>query len=138
MALSQRKITKSFIQRYEQRKKSAEIAIHQIELEMEDVLNRKSKGFVWLDYFTEHKNIEKLTREVVVSLIREIKVFDKTHIEVVFDFDDCYKECLNVIASQGHSVEVDSTGKLNIRLKEVVVVWQERAEKYAGCSCRAD
>ena len=76
---------------------------------MEDVLNRKSKGFVWLDYFTEHKNIEKLTREVVVSLIREIKVFDKTHIEVVFDFDDCYKECLNVIASQGHSVEVDST-----------------------------
>ena len=105
---------------YEQRKKSAEIAIHQIELEMEDVLNRKSKGFVWLDYFTEHKNIEKLTREVVVSLIREIKVFDKTHIEVVFDFDDCYKECLNVIASQGHSVEVDSTGKLNIRLKEAV------------------
>ena len=78
------------------------------------------KGFVWLDYFTEHKNIEKLTREVVVSLIREIKVFDKTHIEVVFDFDDCYKECLNVIASQGHSVEVDSTGKLNIRLKEAV------------------
>lgn len=68
---------------YEQRKKSAEIAIHQIELEMEDVLNRKSKGFVWLDYFTEHKNIEKLTREVVVSLIREIKVFDKTHIEVM-------------------------------------------------------
>lgn len=48
---------------YEQRKKNAEIAIHQIELEMDDVLNRKSKGFVWLDYFTEHKNIEKLTRE---------------------------------------------------------------------------
>lgn len=78
------------------------------------------KCVAWLDYFTEHKNIEKLTREVVVSLIREIKVFDKTHIEVVFDFDDCYKECLNVIASQGHSVEVDSTGKLNIRLKEAV------------------
>lgn len=105
---------------YEQRKKNAEIAIHQIELEIDDVLNRKSKGFVWLDYFTEHKNIEKLTREVVVSLIREIKVFDKNHIDVVFDFDDCYKECLDVIESQGHFVEVDSTGKLNIRLKEAV------------------
>lgn len=76
---------------HEQRKKNAEISIHQIELEMDDVLNRKSKGFVWLDYFTEHQNIEKLTREVVVSLIREIKVFDKNHIEVIFDFDDCYK-----------------------------------------------
>ncbi len=32
---------------YEQRKKNAEISIHQIELEMDDVLNRKSKGFVW-------------------------------------------------------------------------------------------
>lgn len=80
----------------------------------------KSKGFVWLDYFTEHQNIEKLTREVVVSLIREIKVFDKNHIEVIFDFDDCYKECLDVIESQGHFVEVDSMGKLNIRLKEAV------------------
>jgi len=59
---------------------------------MEEVLNRKSNGFVWLDYFTENQNIEKLTREVVVSLIREIKVFDKNHIEVIFDFDDCYKE----------------------------------------------
>ncbi len=58
--------------------------------------------------------------QVVVSLIREIKVFDKNHIEVVFDFDDCYKECLDVIESQGHFVEVDSTGKLNIRLKEAV------------------
>lgn len=105
---------------YEQRKKNAEISIHQIELEMDDVLNRKSKGFVWLDYFTEHQNIEKLTREVVVSLIREIKVFDKNHIEVIFDFDDCYKECLDVIESQGHFVEVDSMGKLNIRLKEAV------------------
>ena len=86
---------------YEQRKKSAEIAIHQIELEMEDVLNRKSKGFVWLDYFTEHKNIEKLTREVVVSLIREIKVFDKTHIEVVFDFDAATKNVLMLLQVRG-------------------------------------
>lgn len=79
--------------------------------------HRLSVGF---DYFTEHQNIEKLTREVVVSLIREIKVFDKNHIEVIFDFDDCYKECLDVIESQGHFVEVDSMGKLNIRLKEAV------------------
>ena len=65
---------------YEQRKKNPEIAIHQIALEMDDVFNRKSKGFVWLDYFTEHKNIEKLTREVVVlSLI---------HIYERFSFED--------------------------------------------------
>ena len=105
---------------YEERKKNAEIAIHQIEKEMDDVLNCKSKGFLWLDYFTKYHNIENLTREVVVSLIREIKVFDKNQIEIVFDFDDSYKECLTVIESQGHLVEVDNSGKLNIRLKEAV------------------
>ena len=105
---------------YEERKKNAEIAIHQIEKEMDDVLNRKSKGFLWLDYFTKYHNIENLTREVVVSLIREIKVFDKNQIEIVFDFNDSYKECLKVIENQGHSVEVDNSGKLNIRLKEAV------------------
>ena len=52
--------------------------------------------------------------------IKMVVEFDKNHIEVVFDFDDCYKECLDVIESQGHFVEVDSTGKLNIRLKEAV------------------
>ncbi len=77
---------------YENRKKNAEIAIHQIEMEMEDVLNRKSKGFLWLDYFTENQNISELTREVAVSLIREIKVIDKEHIEIIFDFDDAYME----------------------------------------------
>ena len=69
---------------------------------------------------TKYHNIENLTREVVVSLIREIKVFDKNQIEIVFDFNDSYKECLKVIENQGHSVEVDNSGKLNIRLKEAV------------------
>ena len=59
------------------------------------------------------------SKEVVVSLIREIKVFDKNHIDVVFDFDDCYKECLDVIESQDILLKW-STGKLNIRLKEAV------------------
>lgn len=105
---------------YESRKKNAEIAIHQIEMEMEDVLNRKSKGFVWLDYFTEHQNIDTLTREAAVSLIREVKVTDKNHIEVIFDFDDSYRECLRVISEQGNSVTTDENGKLNIRVKEAV------------------
>ena len=71
--------------------------MRQIELEMEDVLNRKNEGFKWLDYFTEHGNIETLTREVAVSLIREVRVTDKTHIEIVFDYDDQYRECMEVI-----------------------------------------
>ena len=40
--------------------------------------------------------------------------------EVVFDFDDRYEECLDVIRGLGHTVEITDSGKLNIRVKEAV------------------
>ncbi len=105
---------------YEARRKNAQLAIRQIDMEMEKVLERKSDGFAWLDYFTEHRNIEGLTRFVVVSLVREVRVMDKKNIEVVFDFADCYREILEGLASAGHDVSVDGNGKLDIRVKEAV------------------
>lgn len=96
---------------YESRRKNAQLAIRQIDLEMETIQERKSKGFVWLDYFTEHRNIEKLTRNVAVSLIREVKVMDKNAIEVTFDFDDCYQECLDNLGRLGYKIDCDRTGK---------------------------
>lgn len=105
---------------YEARRKNAQVAVRQIDMEIEKVLERKSGGFAWLDYFMEHRNIEKLDRFVAVSLIREIRVADKNNIEVRFDFSDCYQEILDGLASAGHDVSVDENGKLNIRVKEAV------------------
>ncbi len=89
---------------YENRRKNARLAIRQTDLEMEGILERKSRGFVWLDYFTEHRNIEKLTRNVAVSLIREVRVVDKNSIEVMFDFDDCYQECMDNLGRLGYEI----------------------------------
>lgn len=72
-----------------------------------------------LEYFKENRNIKELTRSVAVSLIREIKAFDKKNIEVTFDFDDSYKACLKNIENMGYKIEVDLSGKLNIE-KEAV------------------
>ena len=105
---------------YESRRKNAQIAVRQIDMEIEKVLERKSGGFAWLDYFTEHRNIEKLDRFVAVSLIREVRVIDKKNIEVRFDFSDCYQEILDGLVSAGHDVSVDENGKLDIRVKEAV------------------
>ena len=105
---------------YETRRKNAQIAIRQIDMEIEKVLERKNDGFAWLDYFTEHQNIRELTRLVAVSLLREVRVMDKNDIEVLFDFDDCYREILEGLDSAGYDVSVDGTGKLNIRGKEAV------------------
>ncbi len=64
-------------------------------------------------------NIKELTRSIAVSLIREIKVYDKKNIEVTFDFDNPYKTCLKNIENMGYKIDVDLSGKLNIE-KEAV------------------
>jgi len=100
---------------YENRRKEAQRAIRQMDLELGEILERKSRGFLWLDYFTEHRNIEKLTRNVAVSLIREVRVMDKNSVEVVFDFDDCYRECMDNLRRLGYAFHYDENGKLAIR-----------------------
>ena len=104
---------------YENKRKDAQIAIHKIELEMESILEKNNDSFKWLEYFKENRNIKELTRSIAVSLIREIKVYDKKNIEVTFDFDNPYKTCLKNIENMGYKIDVDLSGKLNIE-KEAV------------------
>lgn len=81
-----------------------------------DFLKNKNDIEVVQEYVDDGFSGSNFERPAFQMMLEDIK---KGKIDCV-DFDDCYKECLNVIASQGHSVEVDSTGKLNIRLKEAV------------------
>lgn len=100
---------------YENRRKKAQLAVRQTDLEIGEILERKSRGFLWLDYLTEHRNIEKLTRHVAVSLLREVRVMDKNSVEVIFDFDDCYRECMENLERLGYGVHYDAGGKLALR-----------------------
>ena len=72
---------------------------------------------MWLDYFTEHRNIEKLTRNVVVSLIREVRVVDKNSVEITFDFDDCYRECMDNLGRLGYEIGCGGMSKPEIPFK---------------------
>lgn len=107
---------------YESRRKNAQLAIRQIDLEMEEILERKSRGFAWLDYFIEHQNIEKLTRNVAVSLIREVKVVDKNSVEITFDFDDCYRDCIDNLDRLGYWGGRDETDKSDTQSEDVKIV----------------
>ena len=60
----------------------------------------KSDKYEWIEYFKEYKNIDTLTRNVVVKLIKQVKVTDKKNIEVVFDFDDGYQRLAQLLDNQ--------------------------------------
>ena len=49
-----------------------------------------------------------------------VKVFDKKHIEVVFQFDDCYQSLLKQIGRVGCNVSTEDNGRIAIERKEVV------------------
>ena len=53
--------------------------------------------YQWISYFKEYKDIGELTRNVVVALISEVRVYDRENIEVVFDFADQYRQALEYL-----------------------------------------
>ena len=79
---------------YDNRQKTAEKALRQIELERKEVENRKDDKNLWIECFKEHKNIQCLDRNVCASLIRDVSIDDKKNIEITCDFDDAYKAAM--------------------------------------------
>ena len=105
---------------YTEKRKKAEEAVRSIDQQISEVLESKSDKYHWLDYFAEHQNIQELTRTVAVELIDQILVYDKKHIEVRFNFDDCYQSLLRQIQSVGCDVNTGMDGRIEIQKREVV------------------
>ena len=73
------------------RRKKAEDEIMHINSRIKEVLSDNTEKYKWMSYFTEHEDIENLTRAVAVELIRQVRVIDKKNIEVIFNFDDAFR-----------------------------------------------
>lgn len=105
---------------YTKRRGMAEEAVAKMKQEIEDILASNTDKYRWLDYFAEHRNIDRLTRNVAVELIDRVKVVDKDTIEVVFSFGDCYKEILDNLEHAGCTAVCDSQGRVQFKWKEAV------------------
>ena len=105
---------------YTQRRDLAEEAVRQMKGEIEDILASNTDKYRWLDYFAEHENIDRLTRNVAVELIERVKVVDRETVEVVFSFGDCYREVLEGLKHAGCEAVCDSRGRIRFEWKEAV------------------
>lgn len=105
---------------YTGKRKKAEEAVRKIEHQITEILESKTDKYKWLDYFTEHQDIGELTRTVAVELIDRIKIYDKKHIEVVFNFNDCYQALLSQMEAVGCKVSLDENGRIETVGREVV------------------
>lgn len=73
---------KSALETYEEKRKE------KLSLNIDDI--------PWIEEFIEHKNIEKLERRIVISLIEEIRILDNSHVEITFRHQDEMNEILKI------------------------------------------
>lgn len=105
---------------YTQRRDLAEEAVRRMKDEIGDILASNTDKYRWLDYFAEHENIDRLTRNVAVELIERVKVVDRETVEVVFSFGDCYREVLEGLKHADCEAVCDSRGRIRFEWKEAV------------------
>lgn len=100
---------------YNSRRKKAEEAVRKLRNEIQKVMEAKTDKYEWLRYFKEYQNIGELSRMAVVELVDRVKVFDKNHVEIDFNFQDCFQSALRQIQSAGCTVRTEENGRINIQ-----------------------
>lgn len=88
---------------FETRRRDALEAIAQVRLEIDSLAKRNGKHHEWIEIFVSKREVETLTRNVVVELIDHICVYEDKRLEITFRYADNYSEALYLISN------VDST-----------------------------
>ena len=82
---------------YSDDKKRLENAVKQLEAELDECKNNTSKKLQWVERFKAFENIDKIDRNVVVQLIECIHIYDKTYLQITFNFKDEYEQALSAL-----------------------------------------
>ena len=74
-------------------------ALAKLESELDECVNNTSKKALWIEHFKQFENIAEIDRNIVVQLIVSIKIFDKTHLQITFNYEDEYEQALAALES---------------------------------------
>ena len=96
---------------FETRRRDALEAIAQIRSEIDSLAKRNGKHHEWIETFVSKREVETLTRNVVVELIESICVYEDKRLEIKFRYADKYAEALYLISNIDgtHSDEENKT-----------------------------
>lgn len=88
-----------FSKNYDEKIKNIKNAIINLENELSEFINGNTQKQEFIQYFKEYKNINKIDRKIVVSLIDKVYVYENLKLVVKFKFDKEYNRVLNFIES---------------------------------------
>lgn len=87
--------------RFREKIKSCEAALEELEERRKIVSTKDMSERPWMKLFKKYENADELSRQMVVSLLDNIVVYDKKHIEVHFRFEDEINDFLQCYGEQG-------------------------------------
>jgi len=67
---------------------TARNALEKLQAEREEILKETTVDRTWIEQFIKYRNITELSREVVVTLIDKIYVFEDKRIQIEFNYSD--------------------------------------------------
>lgn len=82
---------------YSNRIQNCELAIEKCKNEI-TMLSDNSR-FDWMEEFKNHRNITKLDREIVITLIDKVFVYEDGRIEIKYNYSDEYAAMLDYISA---------------------------------------
>ncbi len=100
----------SFKEEFEIKVKSAEKGLIDAKIELNNVENKSSRHYKWVEHFLKYQNVTELTREMVIELVDAIMIYDKNHIEIVLAFQDEYEDAVNTLREMMKREEIAACG----------------------------
>lgn len=102
----------AFGKRYDARMKEAEEAVQHLEAEIENLVNGNTGEQQWISHFKEYRNIDGLTRKLVVALVDRIEVYEGKRIHIFFKFQMEYDSARMLVQEVGQADAVESFGEV--------------------------
>ena len=74
--------------------KRLEAALSELETELVECMNNTSQKTLWIEHFKQFENISEIDRNIVIQLIMSIHIYDKTHLQITFNYKDEYEQAV--------------------------------------------
>ncbi len=90
---------------YDRRCAEAEASIRSYQKEEKLLLESRGSLHEWISSFKEYRNIQSLSRNAAVVMIKKIFVYSADRIEIIYNFEDEFARCSEYAAAYGEAPE---------------------------------
>lgn len=99
-------------ERLELQKRNAVEKTKNYQAQIEKAENGEDESNEYIDHFIKYRNIDKLTREVLVALVDMIYIYEDKKVKIAFKYQNPYKDALEFIKNNKTLLDKDTVDAL--------------------------